>query len=35
VLAESTDGSPLPLPDDPNAVVRVDTGKRITGSVHA
>lgn len=35
VLAESTDGAPLPVPDNPNAVVRVDTGKRITGATHA
>jgi cytochrome b6-f complex iron-sulfur subunit len=31
VLAESTDGSPLPLPDNPDAHVQVDTGKRIQG----
>jgi cytochrome b6-f complex iron-sulfur subunit len=35
VLAESTDGTPLPVPDDANALVRVDTGKRITGPTHA
>lgn len=34
VIAESTDGSPLPVPDDPNAEIRVDTGKRIPGQPH-
>ena len=34
VLAESTDGSPLPIPS-PNVVIRVDTGRRITGEQHA
>ena len=31
VLAESTDGEPLQLPDDPTALVQVDTGIRIRG----
>jgi len=31
VLAESTDGKPLPLPDNPNAIVQVDTGIRVKG----
>jgi cytochrome b6-f complex iron-sulfur subunit len=37
VLAETdlTTGDPLPLPDDPNALVRVDTGARIIGDRHA
>ncbi len=35
VLAESDDGSPLPVPDNPDAVIRVDTGKRILGPIHA
>ena len=35
ILAESADGKPLPLPDNPNAVIRVDTGQRINGSVNA
>ena len=35
VLAESTDGSPLPLPDNPDALIKVDTGKRIQGKAHA
>ena len=32
VLAESTDGSPVPLPDNPDARVQVDTGQRIQGA---
>jgi cytochrome b6-f complex iron-sulfur subunit len=35
VLAESTDGEPLPVPDNPDAVIRVDTGQRIQGERHA
>jgi cytochrome b6-f complex iron-sulfur subunit len=35
VLAEALDGSPLKLPDNPNAILRVDTGKRVTGKRHA
>ena len=36
VLATSPeDGSPLPLPDNPDAIIRVDTGSRITGKTHA
>jgi cytochrome b6-f complex iron-sulfur subunit len=35
VLAESTDGKPLVLPDRPDAIIRVDTGKRVQGEVHA
>ena len=35
VIAESTDGTPLPLPDNPNASVVVDTGKRIHGASKA
>ncbi len=34
VIAESTDGSPLPIPDDANFVIRVDTGNRINGQPH-
>lgn len=35
VLAETPeDGSAVPLPDNPNAVIRVDTGTRILGEVH-
>jgi cytochrome b6-f complex iron-sulfur subunit len=35
ILVESSDGTPMPLPDDPNAVIQVDTGKRIKGQPHA
>ncbi|MCI0518737.1 MAG: Rieske 2Fe-2S domain-containing protein [Chloroflexi bacterium] len=36
VLAESTDGSPMSIPEgNPNAEIRVDTGKRIQGERHA
>jgi cytochrome b6-f complex iron-sulfur subunit len=35
VLAESTTGEPLPVPDQPDAIIRVDTGRRVTGAVHA
>ena len=35
VLTESNDGSPLQLPDDPDAVIQVDTGKRIKGETQA
>jgi len=37
VLAETdlVTGAPLPVPDDPNALVRVDTGERIIGKRHA
>jgi cytochrome b6-f complex iron-sulfur subunit len=32
LLAETgEDGKPVPLPDDPNATIQVDTGKRING----
>lgn len=34
VIAESAEGEPLPLPDNPDAVVQVDTGKRIKGQPH-
>ena len=37
VLAESdpTTGEPVPVPDDPNATIKVDTGKRLSGPAHA
>ena len=36
VLAETDpSGDPLPVPDDPNAKIQVDTGKKITGETHA
>ena len=34
VLAESTNGEPLPLPDNPDALIKVDTGNRIQGETH-
>ncbi|MFM8322008.1 MAG: ubiquinol-cytochrome c reductase iron-sulfur subunit [Chloroflexota bacterium] len=35
VLAESTDGTPMPVPGNPEALIRVDTGKRVQGEPHA
>jgi cytochrome b6-f complex iron-sulfur subunit len=35
VTAESTTGEPLPVPSNPDAIIRVDTGKRVRGAVHA
>jgi cytochrome b6-f complex iron-sulfur subunit len=35
VLVESSDTTPLPLPDNPDAEVWVDTGRRIQGPAHA
>jgi len=37
VLAETDPetGAPLPVPDDPNALIKVDTGRRVMGSRHA
>ena len=35
VIAETNDnGDPVPVPDDPEAIIRVDTGKRIQGASH-
>lgn len=35
VLAETpADGGPVQLPDNPNAVIRIDTGSRILGETH-
>ncbi|MEW5869663.1 MAG: Rieske (2Fe-2S) protein [Chloroflexota bacterium] len=35
ILAETgEDGAPLALPDNPDAIIQVDTGKRITGKAH-
>jgi cytochrome b6-f complex iron-sulfur subunit len=35
VLAETNEqGDPLPLPDNPNAIVKVETGKKIKGKNH-
>lgn len=36
VLAQTPeDGGPVPLPDNPNAIVRVNTGAKILGEVHS
>jgi cytochrome b6-f complex iron-sulfur subunit len=35
VLAESTDGEPLRVPEDPNFIVRVATGQRVNGKPHS
>ena len=35
VLAESADGGPLPVPEDPDTLIQVDTGQRIIGERHA
>jgi cytochrome b6-f complex iron-sulfur subunit len=35
VLAEAADGKPLAVPDNPDFIIRVDTGKRVPGEVHA
>jgi cytochrome b6-f complex iron-sulfur subunit len=35
VLSESTDGKPLSVPSDEKVVIRVDTGRRVSGEVHA
>ena len=34
VLAEASDGKPLPIPDNPDAIIQVDTGKRVQGLPH-
>lgn len=35
VIAESSEGEPLQVPDNPNALIQVDTGQRIFGERHA
>lgn len=35
ILSEGVSGEPLPVPDNPNAVIRVDTGRRVNGVTHA
>lgn len=35
ILAEAPEGMPMPLPDNPDAIIQVDTGVRITGERHA
>jgi cytochrome b6-f complex iron-sulfur subunit len=35
ILAQTdAEGQPMPLPDNPDTVIRVDTGKKIRGKVH-
>ena len=34
VLAQSTDGTPVPVPDSPDAQIWVDTGKKVRGQPH-
>jgi len=34
VIAESTDGTPMPVPDNPDALINVDTGQKINGQPH-
>jgi len=34
ILAEAAEGDPLPVPEKPEALVKVDTGKRILGERH-
>ena len=35
VISESADGNPLPVPAQPDAIIKVDTGKRVRGAIHA
>jgi hypothetical protein len=35
VETDPTTGDPIPIPDIPNAIVKVDTGVRIIGDRHA
>ena len=35
IVAESTDGQPLPVPSDPNIVIQVNTGSKTVGDPHA
>lgn len=35
VETDATTGDPIPVPDAPNAIVKVDTGARIVGDRHA
>ncbi len=35
VLSEtSADGGPVPVPDNPNAIIQIDTGAKVLGEVH-
>lgn len=35
ILAETSDGQPMPLPEDPNAIIQVNTGQRVRGEPKA
>jgi hypothetical protein len=35
VVAESQDGTPMPVPPDANAIIQVNTGVKIVGDPHA
>jgi len=35
VIAEAEMGQPLPLPENPDAIIRIDTGRKIIGERHA
>jgi cytochrome b6-f complex iron-sulfur subunit len=35
VIASAPEGQPLPLPNNPDAIIRVNTGQRIQGAIHA
>jgi cytochrome b6-f complex iron-sulfur subunit len=35
VIVESLDGEPMPVPEDPTAIIQVNTGVRIKGEAHA
>jgi len=35
ILAEASDGQPMPVPDNPAAIIQVDTGQRVRGEPHA
>jgi cytochrome b6-f complex iron-sulfur subunit len=34
VIAQSTDGTPMQVPNNPDALIQVDTGKKIQGQPH-
>jgi cytochrome b6-f complex iron-sulfur subunit len=35
ILAEASDGEPLPVPDNPATIIQVDTGQRVRGQPRA
>ena len=34
IISESADGEPLPVPQDANVIIKVDTGRRVVGERH-